>query len=50
MKLLVQFDVDADIIDVPQKVIDNRDRYRNQFNKWITDPSVKHNSWLSIFF
>ena len=42
MKMLVEFDVDADIIDVPQYVIDNRQHYRNQFLEWLYDPSVKH--------
>ena len=42
MKMLVEFDVDADIIDVPQYVIDHRQHYRNQFLEWLYDPSVKH--------
>ncbi len=45
MKLLVEFDLDADIIDVPQYVIDDREHYRNQFYKWLSDPSVKHKYW-----
>ena len=45
MRMLVEFDVDADIIDVPQYVIDDRLRYRNQFYKWLSDPSVKHKYW-----
>lgn len=42
MKMLVEFDVDADIIDVPQYVIDDRQHYRKQFLEWLYDPSVKH--------
>ncbi len=45
MKLLVEFDVDADIIDVPQYVIDNREHYQEQFLQWLSDPSVKHPYW-----
>ena len=45
MRMLVEFDVDADIIDVPQYVIDDRERYRNQFYKWLSDPSVRHKYW-----
>lgn len=48
MNLLVVFDVDADIIDVPQYVIDDRARYQKQFYKWLSDPSVKHKYWRTF--
>ena len=48
MLMLVEFDLDADIIDVPQHVIDYRNRYRNQFYKWLSDPSVKHKYWRKV--
>lgn len=48
MQLLVEFDLDADIIDVPQFVVENRNRYRNQFYKWLSDPKVKHKYWEKI--
>ncbi len=45
MKLLVKFDIDGDILDVPQEVIDHRDSYRSRFSKWIHDPKVNHGYW-----
>ena len=35
MKMLVEFDVDADIVDVPKTVIDNREMMRRRFLKWV---------------
>ncbi len=46
--MLIEFDLDADIIDVPEYVIENRNRYRNQFYKWLSDPKVKHKYWEKI--
>lgn len=48
MKMLIEFDIDADIIDVPESVIEHRDRYRNQFYKWLSDPKVKHKYWQKV--
>ena len=48
MRMLVQFDIDADIIDVPQSVIDNKDHLRSRFLKWLYDKSVKHNYWYTF--
>ena len=45
MRLLVEFDVDADIIDVPQSVIDNREILRRRFLKWLYDRGTKHKYW-----
>ena len=41
MLLLVEFDINADIIDVPQMVIDNRELLRRQFIKWLNSPDIK---------
>lgn len=41
MLLFVEFDISADIIDVPQKVIDNRELLRHHFIKWLLNPDVK---------
>ena len=45
MLLFVEFDVSADIIDVPQEVIDNREILRRRFLKWVYDMNVKHQYW-----
>lgn len=42
MKLILQFDCDADIIDVPEHVVLNRELYRKQFLKWIYNPKSIH--------
>lgn len=41
MRLYAEFDISADIIDVPQKVIDNRKQISAQFLKWLFTPEVK---------
>ena len=48
MLLLVEFDVSADIIDVPQSVIDDRERLSRRFLKWLHDPGVKHKYWTTF--
>lgn len=35
MLLVIMFDRDADIVNVPQSVIDNKDRLRKKFLRWI---------------
>ena len=45
MKLVVEFDIDADIIDVPAYVIENREILRRRFWKWLSDKSIKHKYW-----
>ena len=45
MRMFIEFDIDADIIDVPQSVIDNKDHLRSCFLKWLYDKSVKHKYW-----
>ena len=41
MLLFVEFDVSADIIDVPQWVIDDRQQLSGKFIKWLFSPEVK---------
>ena len=48
MKMVVLFDVDADIIDVPEHIIENRDRMRSRFLRWLYDKSIKHKYWTKI--
>lgn len=45
MKMVVQFDVDADIIEVPQMVIDRKDGLRTRFLKWLYDKNNRHKYW-----
>ena len=42
MKLVVQFDVTADLIEVPAKVVEKRESLRTRFLKWLYDPHSKH--------
>lgn len=46
MKLLIMFDIDADIIDVPAYVLENRELLRKKFLKWLTNKSTKHEYWV----
>ena len=45
MQMLVEFDINADIIDVPQSVIEDREVLSRRFLKWIYDKSNKHKYW-----
>ena len=45
MILVLQFDYDADIIDVPQIVIDNRNQLQKRFLNWLYDRKSKHCYW-----
>lgn len=42
MLMVVEFDVGADIINVPQDVINNKDSYRSKFLKWLYSPENMH--------
>ena len=42
MRLVVQFDLDADIIDVPSFVIDRKDVFRKKFLRWLYGPFNCH--------
>ena len=48
MKMVVEFDIGADIIDVPQPVIDNREHLRSRFLKWLFDKNTKHKYWVEM--
>lgn len=41
MLMLVEFDISADIIDVPQEVVADRKSLSVQFLKWLFSPEVK---------
>ena len=47
MLLFVEFDVSADIIDVPESVIQNKDRLHREFLKWLTNKHNKHKYWVT---
>ncbi len=42
MKLYVEIDFYAQVIDVPAHIIEKREYYRNKFLDWIYNPKVKH--------
>lgn len=46
MKLILEFDLDADIIDVPQFVVENRLLLQKRFTKWLYNRHVKHQYWV----
>ena len=46
MQMLVICDT-ADIIDVPEFVINDRKLYRRRFRKWLENKSVKHKYWVT---
>ena len=45
MLLLVRFDCGADIIDVPQFIIDNVEDYQREFTAWLSDKNIDHAYW-----
>lgn len=46
MKLLVEFDVDADLIEVPEQIVAERELYRKRFWKWLSNRSIRHKYWV----
>ena len=48
MRMIVEFDCDADIIDVPEFVILNRELYKKRFWKWLNNKSIKHKYWVDV--
>ena len=48
MQLLIVFDCDADIIEVPQSIIDERDVLSRRFWKWLSNKSNKHQYWTTF--
>ncbi len=45
MLLVIRFDMDADIVDVPQVVIQNMDEYYQEFYAWLENPENRHSYW-----
>ena len=48
MLLLVEFDFNADIIDVPKEVIDNRKQLNRACIEWLYSPAVKPRYTVTI--
>ena len=48
MQMMIEFDVNADVIEVPQFVIDDRELYRSSFLKWLYDKSIHHKYWVTF--
>lgn len=48
MKMIVEFDIDADIIDVPQRIIKERELIRRRFLKWLYDKGNKHKYCVQV--
>ena len=46
MNLVLVFDCDADLLDVPQTVIENKDLLQRRFMKWIYNRNIKHKYWI----
>lgn len=42
MLLVIRFDMDADMVDVPKAVIQNIEAYYEDFYKWLNDPENRH--------
>ena len=48
MKLIVEFDVYADLLEVPAEVVEQRDKLRNRFLDWLYDPKNRHNYYRYV--
>lgn len=46
MKLVLQFDIHTDIIDVPQHIIDDKNKLQKNFFNWLYDRNNKHRYWV----
>ncbi|ACL21998.1 hypothetical protein Dhaf_3985 [Desulfitobacterium hafniense DCB-2] len=46
MKIVIQFCVDADIIDCPVDISDSLIEYRNKFIDWLYDKQNNHSYWI----
>ncbi len=47
MKLVLQFDVDADVLEVPWAVIENREALQKKFTTWIYSNN-RHPYWVTV--
>ncbi len=45
MKLILQFDVDADLLEVPQSVVENRELLQKKFTTWIY--KIPNKYWIT---
>lgn len=48
MKLVLEFDYDADIIEVPQYVLDNKDLLKKRFLNWMYCKHSRHKYWVTL--
>lgn len=46
MRLVLEFDLDADIIEVPQYVLENKEILQKKFLKWLYSKQTKHPYWI----
>lgn len=47
MRMVIQFDLDADIIEVPELIVENRELMKRRFWKWLSNKSIKHKYWVT---
>ncbi len=45
MKVVIAFENDADIIEMPDTPVDSLKKYQKGFDKWIQDRRIKHGYW-----
>lgn len=45
MQLMIKFDIDADIIEVPQVIVEQKDVLRKKFLKWLYNKHNHHRYW-----
>lgn len=48
MKLILEFDFDADVIEVPQYVLENKEILRKRFLKWLYSKQTRHKYWVIL--
>lgn len=46
MKVVVEFDTSADLIEYPEEIIDRIENYRNQFLAWLFNRDNEHSYWF----
>ena len=47
MLLVLTFEFDADIIDVPPGIIENKDELKDKFYDWLFDKNNHHKYWAN---
>jgi len=48
MKVVIQFDIGADIIEIPEVSEKTLKEYQNRFLAWLSDKSNDHEYWVII--